>query len=691
MLLLALVASTAAADVGTTPAGRLVLPGGAIQVGGGFVVRSLFTSEGPTVRTLGAAANSSDGWLSVTVRPSTTAPGKSWSVVAVAADFRLDRIVTSTATRLVVNDTITSTAASGGGGVVLGLAVQHILVFPPGSTATDALVPGSRFMEHGALCDTTGNYDYVQGMYLGTYGNPTVWATDGTVGVGMLPLDDVFETHAHVYQRAIARLLTQPRHYIGIDFADCLTSEPAELEISDPMLGIALGTSYTQEWAIYGPLGGFEVDNCNDYYCFINAVRHDVRVSAGAPLTTRVNASAISMASMFDPITRRGGDEEWQLGAANFSEPWEHWNNSTLDDYLTLQGTDWVSAYSPWANRTMNCSYGYDDLSCVGSCVNHELPSDAAAWQTLVSEKVNATGKPNRKTLMYFHAEMCSELNASAKYQGDRITNKHGHQLYYACPEPAHDPLTGSYPLFFGNTTNAYGRQLDLAIDTTFKLGMTGVYHDEAAVTATAYTYSVWDGHTAILDPLNKSVVATPGSIPLLRRYHKVKLMERVVYQHHGVLLMNGPPVTRTFREAALRAPPGTVISFVEGEQVNFMLWTHLYTAIGDTREAGRNYSCVARPPSPTCLLSQSHNRTVKLVSAETCPQPLSLPICIHLHSFFLCYGYAGRTWIGGTTLLASRAKTNPTPRSSQRVALGARLSTCSIPGRCHSSTGGCL
>jgi hypothetical protein len=174
-----------------------------------------------------------------------------------------------------------------------------------------------------------------------------------------------------------------------------------------------------------------------------------------------------------------------------------------------------------------------------------------------------------------------------------------------------------------------------MAVDKAFELGMHGVYHDEASVTATGYTYSLWDNHTAMLDPITKAVVGLPGAIALIRRFHKVKLMERIVGQHGGVLLMNGgelvscaclppmessvclpaaclpvalvslrlraqladatalltAPITRTFREAALRASPGSVVSFVEGENINGMLWTHLFTSVGQTREAGRNYS----------------------------------------------------------------------------------------------------
>jgi hypothetical protein len=120
---------------------------------------------------------------------------------------------------------------------------------------------------------------------------------------------------------------------------------------------------------------------------------------------------------------------------------------------VTLQGTDWVVGDCPWANRTSNCSYNYGAESCTGSCVNRQLPLDAAAWQTLFANKVQASAK-TRKALMYFHAEISSEDNAAAKYSADLITNKHGHQLYYACPMPKADPLSGFYPLFFGNTTN---------------------------------------------------------------------------------------------------------------------------------------------------------------------------------------------------------------------------------------------
>jgi hypothetical protein len=79
------------------------------------------------------------------------------------------------------------------------------------------------------------------------------------------------------------------------------------------------------------------------------------------------------------------------------------------------------------------------------------------------------------------------------------------------------------------------------------ELGFSGLYHDEAGVTSSAYSTHMWDGVTVFLDPITKHVVGTPGSVGLLRLRSKLQLLE-VVLKHQGVLQMNGPPITRTFR-----------------------------------------------------------------------------------------------------------------------------------------------
>ena len=90
------------------------------------------------------------------------------------------------------------------------------------------------------------------------------------LGTMLVPLDDVFETQAHSYQRAVRRIPSQPLHYKGRTFADCPVADPPEREISDPMLGLRAGGSYTQEFVLYTLLGAECEGGMADYFCFIN-------------------------------------------------------------------------------------------------------------------------------------------------------------------------------------------------------------------------------------------------------------------------------------------------------------------------------------------------------------------------------------------------------------------------------------
>ena len=65
-----------------------------------------------------------------------------------------------------------------------------------------------------------------------------------------------------------------------------------------------------------------------------------------------------------------------------------------------------------------------------------------------------------------------------------------------------------------------------------------GLYHDDASVTASAYSFHLWDGATAILEPTTKAIRSTPGSLPLNRLTSKLQILDTVL-AHDGVMLMN--------------------------------------------------------------------------------------------------------------------------------------------------------
>eukprot|EP01052_Picozoa_sp_SAG31_P043358 SAG31_NODE_7197_length_1759_cov_1.663253_2_plen_251_part_01 len=250
--------------------------------------------------------------------------------------------------------------------------------------ATDAVVPGTLFLN--SPCSNAGNTDEY-GVHRGSFGNPTVFATDGSNGVGLVPLDDVFETHAHTYQRAVQRFSSkQPQHYKGETFPDCLVTDPPELEIADPMLGLRAGGQYTQEFAIYSLIGlqpGCEV---NDYFCFINKLRTDIRQAAQAPRTQRLNCTGyMALNSQHNPISEMGGNEEYQWGLGNYSMPWEEWSNETLQSVLDFQGFGWVTSWAPWTGHKMNCSYNNGIQSCMGTCMSTDLPVDGEQYLRTVA------------------------------------------------------------------------------------------------------------------------------------------------------------------------------------------------------------------------------------------------------------------------------------------------------------------
>ena len=56
----------------------------------------------------------------------------------------------------------------------------------------------------------------------------------------------------------------------------CAISDPPSIELSDSSLALRrAGDTYVQEWAIY-PFHSDHNDSCTDFYCFVNAQRHDM-------------------------------------------------------------------------------------------------------------------------------------------------------------------------------------------------------------------------------------------------------------------------------------------------------------------------------------------------------------------------------------------------------------------------------
>ena len=333
-----------------------------------FQLASSFSSPGhgdePSWHNLtnGAAAST---W-SVAVNRSGAERGE-WTVHAVppqgSADFtvtrryHLDPAPPARPVRVLINDTLTSRSDA-----ILGVHVQHHARLLKG-TVDNVQVPG-RF-EPG-MCGTDGpngnsaifGYEDYE-PHSTNFGAPHIWlnTSEGT-GLGLVALDDVFRVHAQQRQFALASL--NPR----VDM-NCPVHTPPSIRLSDPFLGLAAGSEYTLEWAVY-PFGS----NCSDWFCFVNSLRHSFETD-----TITVGAHSGSLQIMENTPSwdiaggaHAGNMQAWNgtgyaseecLHECNPGDPrclsgicssinWTNWTSAQLQRFVTQQGTTVFPVANGW-------------------------------------------------------------------------------------------------------------------------------------------------------------------------------------------------------------------------------------------------------------------------------------------------------------------------------------------------------
>lgn len=99
------------------------------------------------------------------------------------------------------------------------------------------------------------------------------------------------------------------------------------------------------------------------------------------------------------------------------------------------------------------------------------------------------------------------------------------------------------------------------------------------------YTFGAgWDNFSVVQDPTTLATVRTVASLILLTQEHELSML-RTVRSHGGVMLYNGPPVTRTWSEAV--GSSSWAMHFAEDGQQCRVRFMHLSTPIALTRESG--------------------------------------------------------------------------------------------------------
>lgn len=577
-------------------------------------VDSRFSSPGPVWRLLSAdESNPAVGWSQV--RVVSIGNGK-WNVSAESPALRLERTVTVHEDHVAVADRLTAVAHNSfatDAQLPVAIQVEHTAAFTSNLTVVSAELPGSLYP---FSCSTLENQDefVTDGLSYGSFGNPAVYMQSEPFGVGLLPLDDVFQIHGVATQSALAVYPRGPR-------PGCAVTTPPSIQIADRNLGLHAGSSYIQEWAIYPT-----TQPCNDYYCFINAARKarwgkpsvqlngtvrialshtDMRMLRGLKLICCV--AFLVVQGYLSMNTNLPNADYSELEDAGFVQPWGQWSNSTWLKFLNQQAMHFITSDIPYTERAEVCR-PQQRLYCTGSCFVHELPEDSAAGLRLLTERLralpNSTAAAHPK-LMYMDTWLSSETDAAAKYEDSRVLSKDGVQLTYGKCAKGKD-----YPLFFGTTDNKYGKELEAYISKALDLGYEGIYHDDFMLNNVGYTFDtsgeLWDNASVVMDPSTLTATRRAASLILLTQEHELNML-RKVRTHGGMMVYNGPPVTRSWTNAV---NSDWAMYFAEdGEQCR-VRFLHLSTPIALTRYSGGdtdvdpkyNATCKGTSDVSTCI-----------------------------------------------------------------------------------------
>lgn len=343
--------------------------------------------------------------------------------------------------------------------------------------------------------------------------HPTALAWWGDYSVGLVAEDDVFRTHHRAF------------------------SEPGAIGLSDPRLGIAPGQSHTLEWSIYPQKGG-------DYWSFINALRRNW------------GSNYKMQAATFDTVgatTRRPEKEQhdW-VTSRNLAIAISPQTEFTRDEAKTIPGL----AQDPILSNVPPQHPVLSEGTAIPMA--RSWNEKATRWMEL-----NRGAKPPVRSVVYIHANICSEPGAADKYADSKVVDAAGKHLV----TPYFYPLY----LYLPTLESSYGKALMETVKYIVDdMKADGLYMDEFSFgSVPAYIhYPQWDGCTVEIDPTTHAVKGKVSSSVLLQQPWR-EAMLRYLRSRNKVLLANSFAATRT-------ANRWQVQFFIESLSYSSLIESHL-------------------------------------------------------------------------------------------------------------------
>ena len=416
--------------------------------------------------------------LAVSARPDQRAE-KSWrvkgratgkttyAVRAIGGYYAVDRRITLFPNRIAVRDTFTNRTEK-----ALGIIIRNHLI-TEGRRFNKSYLAGHRSI----------------GVRRREY-SPSVFIARENLGIGIVPLDDVYIVQSEVY------------------FQNGLAG------VSTDMFALEAKASYTLEWAVY-PNG------TGDYFDFTSTFRKDEgRIGRIEGNLMSVGYSMDNHRLMLTPeLVRRANLKYAMLGC--ISAPVD-------DPDVAIEGIEFMDFPKEMAalKKAMAGIHAYPELKGMFHVAHSLYVTNKPEEEFPDSRVIDANGKqavwPQREnSYRYISKERQAE----------------GWQWWIFYPTP-------------GNSFHdAFIKSVDVMMDD---IGCRGVFTDGMlAGYMGRHTYDKWDGHTAEIDPRTKTIKRKMGSVILLSQPSVVEYVRRVNAKG-GVVIANNCAVTRTIGKEKL-------------------------------------------------------------------------------------------------------------------------------------------
>eukprot|EP01052_Picozoa_sp_SAG31_P029018 SAG31_NODE_2850_length_4998_cov_3.096346_4_plen_827_part_00 len=628
---------------------------------------SSFSLPGPVWQNFTAEVAPSGNWQ-VSVDRSRASEGR-WTIKGTGPAYTVHRLLlvdpATAPRRLLVNDTFSASDATERAAVeppdptrpsaadVLGIYVSHQATVAAGAEDVEtAIVPGAyggfQCGTHDNPGDTCGKNCFDRASRRTNNGRPDVFANRSTssssFGIGLVALDDVFRVHAQTLQMAMA---TGPR----MQNMHCAVSDPPAIELSDPNLGLRkAGDSYVAEWAIYPLVGGpgGTYHNCTDYYCFVNAQRHDmgsskIRMQRGGFLGP--GSSARSDLTVYQGSDYGSCYNKTLVNPNMEPKPratsktcWESWKPERFLEFIQKQGGPGGYVHIGNGDFLHDKSGGCGQITIDGNMFvdPKQRPSDFELYfaqvvnQTRAANALLPAGAPHHKVVVYTDNFASTGVNDSSLFADSLVKLKDGTQgAYVNCTKSGGNTSRVQLLSFYADGQNSFSKLLERYYDLVLEMGadvwiflrllsfcttcldhrycfliicqlaalhehewfyavLQGLFHDEFPASNYKYTYhSPWDNRSVFLNTTTLDVLdePLPASLTLLTNQHELHLAQRLD-RKGGFMVMNGAPHTRSWFRNALTAANPTI-----NENENSELWrahhVQIFTPVMLTRYGG--------------------------------------------------------------------------------------------------------